>query len=99
MSTAGIVEALPGRNGGYRLARDPSEITFLDIINALEGDQTVFRCTEIRRNRPARFKRPTLVCGIAAAMYRAEDAWRSELAATTLADIRDQLGALRSPPT
>src|SRR6185312_16851466 len=48
LSQAGLVESTLGPNGGYRLARAPSEITFLDIVEALEGTASTFACTEIR---------------------------------------------------
>ena len=98
MSRSAIVEAVPGRNGGYRLARDPAAISFLEIIDAIEGRATTFVCTEIRRRLPPGGQRPMPVCAIAAAMYRAEESWRTELAATTLADIRTQLQPHPSAP-
>src|SRR6266508_5269600 len=52
LSQAGIVEAVPGRRGGYRLARRPDEITLLDVVDAVEGAEGSFRCTEIRRRGP-----------------------------------------------
>ena len=85
MSRAGLVISVVGRGGGYRLARSPSEITLLDVVQALEGRTTFFRCAEIRRNLPAR--RKSQVCSIAKAMYQAESAWREELRAVSLADI------------
>ena len=38
LRNAKIITAYPGKNGGYRLARDPHDITLLDIINALEEE-------------------------------------------------------------
>ena len=38
LRNAGIIEARPGKHGGYRLARDPKDITLLQIINALDED-------------------------------------------------------------
>jgi Rrf2 family protein len=35
--SAGILLSVKGPNGGYRLARAPSEITMLDIVEAVEG--------------------------------------------------------------
>lgn len=35
---AGLVEGLPGRTGGYRLARSAATISMLDVIEAVEGD-------------------------------------------------------------
>jgi Rrf2 family protein len=37
VSRAGIVEAVPGPSGGYRLARAPSEIPLLAVVEALDG--------------------------------------------------------------
>src|ERR1035437_6597192 len=51
---AGIVESSTGRRGGYRLGKPASEITLLDVFHAVEGDDTFFRCTEIRRQGPSR---------------------------------------------
>lgn len=38
LRNAGIIEARPGKHGGYRLAKDPSEITLLQVVNALDDD-------------------------------------------------------------
>ena len=39
LRNAGIVRARPGKNGGYSLAKDASEISMLDIFNALQNDR------------------------------------------------------------
>src|SRR4051812_13338263 len=54
LSQAAIVESTLGPMGGYRLARAPTEITFLDIVEAVEGKKLTFVCTEIRQNNPCR---------------------------------------------
>lgn len=38
LRNANIIEARPGKHGGYRLAQDPTEISVLDVINALDED-------------------------------------------------------------
>ncbi|OME87046.1 MULTISPECIES: RrF2 family transcriptional regulator [Paenibacillus] len=40
----GIVRAVPGVNGGYELARPADRITFLDVIQVIEGRQQLFEC-------------------------------------------------------
>jgi Rrf2 family protein len=90
MAGAGIVESRPGPLGGYRLARPPADITLLDVVLAVDGDGTAFQCREIRQRGPGATDEPgayRLPCGIARAMWRAEDAWRAELAATTVGDM------------
>jgi Rrf2 family protein len=99
LSKAGIVTSTPGVRGGFRLARDPARITLLDVVTAIEGGEDAFRCQEIRQQgagaqAPKREFRSS--CVIAAAMRRAETAWRQALAAQSLADV--QAAADRSAP-
>ncbi|MCC3377413.1 Rrf2 family transcriptional regulator [Cohnella sp. REN36] len=49
----GIVRAVPGVNGGYELARAADRITFLDVIQVMEGRQKLFECsnTNSRQHR------------------------------------------------
>lgn len=44
----GIVRAAPGVNGGYELARPADEITFLDVIQVIEGRQQLFECSNLK---------------------------------------------------
>jgi Rrf2 family protein len=37
LGRAGIVSATSGKNGGYRLRRDPVALSLLDIVEAVEG--------------------------------------------------------------
>ncbi|MFE5318836.1 Rrf2 family transcriptional regulator [Paenibacillus sp. NPDC056579] len=41
---AGMIESTSGANGGYRLKRNWEEISFLDIIHAIEGTASLFDC-------------------------------------------------------
>lgn len=41
---AGIVKSQRGAGGGYGLARDPAQISLLDILTAIEGPITLNRC-------------------------------------------------------
>ena len=87
---AGVCESVPGPRGGFRLARRPDEITLLDITLAVDGEETAFRCGEIRQRGPAAQSDPSCYrrpCSIARAMWRAEEAWRASLREVTLADI------------
>lgn len=89
LSQAGIVEGTLGPSGGYRLALATEAISFLDIVEAVEGRQSSFVCTEIRKNNPCR---PSQMCddrpcAIARAMWAADEAWRKSLRGVTLADL------------
>jgi Rrf2 family protein len=91
LARAGILTSVPGRRGGFALARDLADVTLLDVVAAIEGPDEAFRCQEIRRRGvgaqvpAARFRKR---CAIASAMRSAETAWRQALAAQTLADVR-----------
>jgi Rrf2 family protein len=93
---SGIATSLVGPRGGYALARPATDISLLDIVLAVDGEETAFRCSQIRQRGPAAqagsaaYRRP---CGIARAMWRAEDAWRAELGATSVSDILTELMA------
>ena len=99
LSQAGIVETSAGRSGGYRLARAAGDITVLDVVQAVEGGDHAFRCSEIRQQGPSavaarRYVKP---CAIARTMWRAEEAWRHELRTVTLADINAELAGSVDP--
>jgi len=98
LSQAGLIEGTLGPSGGYRLARAPEAISFLDIVEAVEGKASTFVCTNIRRNNPcltgAEVK--TLCtdakpCAIARVMWAADRAWRDSLRAVNLADLAKNL--------
>jgi Rrf2 family protein len=89
LARRGIVESIAGPRGGFRLARPPDRITLMDVVVAIEGADPAFRCAEIRRRghgatTPSNDPAP---CLIDEAMRSAELAWRSALAARTVADI------------
>src|SRR3954449_13207225 len=89
LSRAGILVSGHGPRGGYRLPRPAREISVLDVVEAIDGDEPAFRCTEIRRRGPAAVpaREYKLPCGIHRAFSRADEAWRAELANTTIADL------------
>jgi Rrf2 family protein len=89
LARAGIVRPSEGRDGGYLLTRDPGRITVLEIVRAIEGDDPAFRCTEIRQQGQlaAAPEECRAACGIAKVMASAEEAWRTSLAAVTVADL------------
>ncbi|MEH2514261.1 Rrf2 family protein [Nitrobacteraceae bacterium AZCC 1564] len=92
LEKAGIVKASEGIRGGYRLGRPASDITVLDVVDAIEGKKPLFDCKEIRglctlygEKRPA--SAAGGICAIHAVMLRAEQSMRDELARTTLAAL------------
>jgi Rrf2 family protein len=41
---AGLIESTPGMNGGYKLSRNREDISFLEVIDAIEGTASLFQC-------------------------------------------------------
>jgi Rrf2 family protein len=89
LARAGVLETVKGPHGGYRLARPSHTITVLDIVEAIDGREPAFRCTEIRRRGPAAapVREYRSLCGINTTFLRADAAWRAELRTTTVADL------------
>lgn len=99
MSRAGLLESVQGPGGGYRLARPASEISMLEIVEAIDGHESAFQCSEIRRRgpaaRPAREYR--VPCAIHVVMNDADEAWRNELRKVSIADLMGRVVADASP--
>ncbi|HYZ61141.1 MAG TPA: Rrf2 family transcriptional regulator [Acetobacteraceae bacterium] len=99
LSQAGLVLTTLGPSGGYRLARPPAELTFLEIVEAVEGKSRTFVCTEIRANNPCRPKGhcDSSPCAVARVMWEADEAWRQKLRSVTLADLGATLSRETDP--
>ncbi len=100
LSRAKIVSSAKGPGGGYRLARNARNISLLDIVQAIDGRDPCFRCTEIRQRGPSalppsRYRKP---CGIARTMLKAEQAWRDELRKVSILEIKE-LGITETNPS
>ncbi|MES2744489.1 MAG: Rrf2 family transcriptional regulator [Proteobacteria bacterium] len=95
LSNAGIIEGTLGPRGGYRLAKPANRISFLSVVEAVEGTSSTFVCKEIRENNPCLKKkdRPSAVCAIAKAMYKADEAWRKELRSVSISAVSEELTA------
>ncbi|CAO3417501.1 RrF2 family transcriptional regulator [Azospirillum argentinense] len=102
LEKAGIVTASEGVRGGYRLAKAPEDISFLVIVDAIEGEKPLFECQEIRGRCAVFNDRPpdwatSGVCAIHAVMLKAEKAMRDTLAKETLASVGETFGR-KAPP-
>lgn len=86
---AEVLAGATGPRGGFRLARAPSEITVLEIVEAISGRANPYQCREIRQQGRGALPPEQCQerCVIAATMDRAHAAWRDNLAAVTVADL------------
>ena len=95
----GLLVAAHGPRGGYRLARPPSDISLLDIVEAAEGPATFDHC--VLRDGPCDWEQ---TCPVHDTWARTQAALTRELASTSLAEmagidaaIEAQLHASRKP--
>lgn len=79
---AGLVEAAPGRSGGYRLAMRALEIDLLSVVEAIEGDTR--RQTCVLRGGPCGRDGH---CSVHGAFWAAQEAIRMELRRATLDEL------------
>ncbi|MFP3322724.1 Rrf2 family transcriptional regulator [Planococcus sp. SIMBA_160] len=85
LTKAGLIESTPGAKGGYRLAQSERDISFFDVIQAIEGDTHLFDCT-IHRHEG---------CLIEKVMRDAEANMKQDLQKQLLVDIAQQAGQLQ----
>jgi Rrf2 family protein len=88
LTRAGLVDAHPGRAGGYRLARPASTVTLLTVIEAVEGDPHRQIC--VMRGTPCGQDGE---CGVHGVFYAAESAILEKLSSATLQSIIDEFEA------
>jgi len=93
LAGAGVIDARPGRTGGYALARPAEHITVAEIVAATSSTGPVFRCREIRRQGlcagpPSAY---TAQCAIAQVMDEAEESWWNALRGESLAALADRI--------
>ncbi|HET6193736.1 MAG TPA: Rrf2 family transcriptional regulator, partial [Trebonia sp.] len=86
---AGVLTAVTGPRGGFRLARPADQITMLQVVEAVDGGSPFYTCNEIRQKGRAASppEQCREACGLAAKMAEAEAAWRQSLRTVTIADI------------
>ncbi|MEW2522896.1 RrF2 family transcriptional regulator [Actinacidiphila alni] len=99
LSRAGLVRSVQGKSGGYVLTREPASITVLDVVEAVDGPDRAFVCTEIRRRGPLAIppEQCATPCPISRAMGAADRAWREALRAVTIADLMRDVADTSGP--
>lgn len=99
LSKAGIVSSVPGVKGGYRLSKSPEDISFWDVVEAIEGRKPIFQCKNIKDNgylyRENCCSAPSF-CTINLVMLSAEEKMRDDLRSKSLAWLHEELGSVLS---
>jgi Rrf2 family protein len=85
LNTANIIETKEGKQGGIRLQKKPSDITVLDILDAMEKNRPLFQTSF---NILAEGKRPSNAQkSIKNLLGQAENQLKTNLAKTTIKEI------------
>ena len=95
LSKAGIVRSVSGVKGGYELARNSEDISFWDVIEAVEGPSFFFQCAEIRKKNvfvddPSVFT-DKCPCLIKVVILEAEELFRKSLKSKSLRWLYEQV--------
>lgn len=97
LTKAKLVRSVPGVKGGYMLNKEASEITFWDIVAAVEDNSNFFQCAEIRQKNilldpdnlpPSACENP---CLIKIVMNEAQEAMQKSLQSRTLAWLHNEV--------
>lgn len=81
LSKGGLIDSSPGVSGGYRIAKNPEKISFLDVIQLIEGQANLFHCS-IHYDEN---------CLIENVMVNAEQQMADELASKFLIDVAKEM--------
>ncbi|WP_312123881.1 Rrf2 family transcriptional regulator [Lysinibacillus boronitolerans] len=83
---AGLIESNPGVNGGYRISKRSQEISFLDVICAIEGQTSLFSCSSEHDDSSHHQG-----CLIEQVMVDAENNMKEELSKKFIVDIANKI--------
>ncbi len=87
---AGLVTSVRGAHGGYRLARDASEIAMLDVVQALEGPIAPMECFHPEREGRVQCSHDPeadMACATKLLWTRVQGGVTKALSGTTLAEL------------
>ncbi|HKV59733.1 MAG TPA: Rrf2 family transcriptional regulator [Ktedonobacteraceae bacterium] len=80
---AGMISSTPGINGGYKLTRNKADLSFLEVIHAIEGTASLFQCDDGEDHQG---------CLIQAVMANAEQQMEHYLKERKLIELVGQVG-------
>jgi Rrf2 family protein len=94
----GLLHSKRGKNGGYALARAPSEISFGQVVRIVDGPLAAVLCASQTAYRRCDDCRDEATCAIRKAFRRVRDATAEILDNHTLADAARRSHKGQRPP-
>ncbi len=92
----GLLHSKKGKGGGYVLGRNPSEISFGQVIRILEGPLAPVSCVSQSAYRRCEECQDETICGIRMVMKDVREAMANILDKTTLADVIEKVQHLNT---
>jgi Rrf2 family iron-sulfur cluster assembly transcriptional regulator len=83
LAKAGLVRSNRGAGGGFALVKDPSAISVLEIIEAIEGKIVFQRCKQLKPD----CEHGTSGCALCGLFEQAQDGVKDVLLRTSLSDL------------
>lgn len=93
LSVKGILDAMRGASGGVRLARDPQDISLLEVIEAIDGEISLNRCVLNAEACPT-----TAFCPVHEVWCEAQQDLVNRLKSTTFAHLLKRQAELQEAP-
>jgi len=90
----GLVRSKPGLNGGYFLAKRPSEITMAEVIRAVDGPLAPVRCVSQTAYAPCPIAHVEATCALRTVWQEARDAMVGVLERITLEELAARARAM-----
>jgi Rrf2 family protein len=94
----GLVDSKKGKGGGYALRRKPEDITFGDVMRALEGPLAAVPCVSETAYARCVECVDEQLCGVRLAMKEVRDATARILDRTSLSDVNKRIVRERRKP-
>ena len=86
LKKAGLVKSVRGPKGGYRLAREPAQISFGEIVRSMEGPIALVSCASVNFYAPCGDCHDEATCAIRRAFTILRDQSTSALDSISLAE-------------
>ncbi len=98
LKDAGILQARPGKGGGYYLHRPPDTVNLGRVVRLIDGPLAPIPCVSQTAYAPCSDCPEEAKCVIRLMMKQVRDATATILDGTTLADLVEQQRRLENPP-
>ncbi|ALS77648.1 RrF2 family transcriptional regulator [Planococcus kocurii] len=88
--SAGLITSVPGVKGGFKLNKNPEDISVFNIYVAIEGQQSLYSPSGVLGDL-LELEEPERCCLLTDLMIQAENAWRDRMEQETIASLSEKM--------